>query len=244
MISFIHVQGERATRATDPGAILKDRIDVVRPTEEHGPQGKSSRTKIIIAIIAAKGLDRTAMLESRTRGENPWLAILASSVLCSDAAGKNEIGLHETPDLPPSASISTRQATRNRVAGWPRLHLRHRLSSHDVPLRPVQDRARGQAQKKTSLKIFPAIIRAPVTAVGAEMVGNYAIRIDWSDQHGSGIYSFQYLRDICQILTIRIAVFAPSALAIAVKARDQAAASHCSPASRVPGRELEQFFSE
>ena len=30
----------------------------------------------------------------------------------------------------------------------------------------------------------------------AEMVGNYAIRIDWSDGHASGIYSFQYLRDI------------------------------------------------
>jgi len=29
------------------------------------------------------------------------------------------------------------------------------------------------------------------------MVGNYAIRIDWSDDHGSGIYSFQYLREIC-----------------------------------------------
>jgi DUF971 family protein len=28
-------------------------------------------------------------------------------------------------------------------------------------------------------------------------VGNYALRIDWSDSHGSGIYSFQYLREIC-----------------------------------------------
>jgi DUF971 family protein len=29
------------------------------------------------------------------------------------------------------------------------------------------------------------------------LVGNYALRIDWSDTHGSGIYSFQYLREIC-----------------------------------------------
>ena len=51
-------------------------------------------------------------------------------------------------------------------------------------------------QKKTSLKILPGNYAAPVTATAAEMVGNYAIRIDWSDQHGAGIYSFQYLRDI------------------------------------------------
>ena len=51
-------------------------------------------------------------------------------------------------------------------------------------------------KKKSSLKILPGNYAAPVTVVGAEMVGNYAIRIDWSDQHGSGIYSFQYLRDI------------------------------------------------
>lgn len=55
----------------------------------------------------------------------------------------------------------------------------------------------GESRKKTSLKILPGNFTAPVTAVGAELVGNYALRIDWSDQHGSGIYSFQYLRDIC-----------------------------------------------
>ena len=30
-----------------------------------------------------------------------------------------------------------------------------------------------------------------------ESVGNYAIRIKWSDGHGSGIYSFEHLRKIC-----------------------------------------------
>ena len=30
-----------------------------------------------------------------------------------------------------------------------------------------------------------------------EPVGNYAVRIDWSDGHNSGIYSFDYLRRIC-----------------------------------------------
>jgi DUF971 family protein len=30
-----------------------------------------------------------------------------------------------------------------------------------------------------------------------EPVGSYALRIDWSDGHSSGIYSFEYLRGIC-----------------------------------------------
>jgi len=51
-------------------------------------------------------------------------------------------------------------------------------------------------KKKPLLTILPGNYSGPLTVVAAEMVGNYAIRIDWSDQHGSGIYSFQYLRQI------------------------------------------------
>ncbi len=36
----------------------------------------------------------------------------------------------------------------------------------------------------------------PITALGAELVGNYAMRILWSDQHSTGIYSFAYLRQL------------------------------------------------
>jgi DUF971 family protein len=49
---------------------------------------------------------------------------------------------------------------------------------------------------KTSLSILPGNFAAPIVATAAEFVGNYAIRIDWSDDHGSGIYSFEYLRQI------------------------------------------------
>jgi len=31
-----------------------------------------------------------------------------------------------------------------------------------------------------------------------EVVGNYAIRVQWFDGHGSGLYSYKYLRSICQ----------------------------------------------
>ena len=36
----------------------------------------------------------------------------------------------------------------------------------------------------------------PVSAVDAEMVGNYALRIRFSDGHDTGLYSWSYLRQI------------------------------------------------
>ena len=35
-----------------------------------------------------------------------------------------------------------------------------------------------------------------VTVLGWERVGNYAIRFDFSDGHNSGLYSFDYLRQL------------------------------------------------
>jgi DUF971 family protein len=37
---------------------------------------------------------------------------------------------------------------------------------------------------------------AGLTALGAELVGNYALRVRFSDGHDTGIYSWQYLREI------------------------------------------------
>ena len=51
-------------------------------------------------------------------------------------------------------------------------------------------------QPKSRLNVLVGNFDSPLHAVGAEMVGNYALRIDWSDNHGSGIYSFTYLRSI------------------------------------------------
>jgi len=33
--------------------------------------------------------------------------------------------------------------------------------------------------------------------IGVESVGNYAIRITWSDGHSTGIYSYEHFRRIC-----------------------------------------------
>jgi DUF971 family protein len=53
-----------------------------------------------------------------------------------------------------------------------------------------------QSERKSLLNILPGNYAKVLTVTHAELVGNYAMRIDWSDDHGSGIYSFEYLRSI------------------------------------------------
>ena len=55
-----------------------------------------------------------------------------------------------------------------------------------------------QSKKRTLLNILPGNYAGQLVAEHAELVGNYALRIDWSDKHGSGIYSFDYLRAIAK----------------------------------------------
>src|SRR2546423_2649 len=56
-----------------------------------------------------------------------------------------------------------------------------------------------EAKRKNPLRILKSAPDQPVqpmSVVKAEKVGNYAIRLEWSDGHSTGIYSFTYLREI------------------------------------------------
>ncbi len=56
-----------------------------------------------------------------------------------------------------------------------------------------------EQMKRNPLTVLPsssASSDAPLHATGAEMVGNYAIRIVFSDGHDTGIFSWEYLREI------------------------------------------------
>lgn len=55
----------------------------------------------------------------------------------------------------------------------------------------------GEKQKKSLLTILPGNYSGQLTVLDAQLVGNYALKIEWSDKHDSGIYSFDYLRSIC-----------------------------------------------
>ena len=43
----------------------------------------------------------------------------------------------------------------------------------------------------------PRTVRPDIRAEEIQLVGRYAIRIHWSDGHGTGIYTFQRLREWC-----------------------------------------------
>ena len=44
---------------------------------------------------------------------------------------------------------------------------------------------------------LPILGQKPLHPERAELVGRYALQIYWSDGHSSGIYAFEYLRNLC-----------------------------------------------
>ena len=52
-----------------------------------------------------------------------------------------------------------------------------------------------QGHSPTAIRYQPP--DAPVVPSRIEPVGNYAISIHWSDSHATGIYRFEFLREIC-----------------------------------------------
>lgn len=61
--------------------------------------------------------------------------------------------------------------------------------------------AHGTEPQKSSYASKPAelfpMYKAALKMVAVEPVGNYAVRIEWSDGHNTGIYSFDHFRKIC-----------------------------------------------
>ncbi len=53
--------------------------------------------------------------------------------------------------------------------------------------------AKEEAKPANPFKMFTPTLKM----LKVEEVGAYAIQIQWSDGHGSGIYSFDHLRKIC-----------------------------------------------
>ncbi|MDA1008195.1 MAG: DUF971 domain-containing protein [Planctomycetota bacterium] len=46
------------------------------------------------------------------------------------------------------------------------------------------------------LTVLPQSVGGPLEAVDCELVGNYALRIQFSDGHRTGLYTWDYLREI------------------------------------------------
>ena len=67
--------------------------------------------------------------------------------------------------------------------------------AHGTAPRP----AGGGAEANNPFQMFKPTLKM----LGVEPVGNYAIRINWSDGHNSGIYSYEHFREICDCAECR-----------------------------------------
>lgn len=52
------------------------------------------------------------------------------------------------------------------------------------------------AQDRNPLHILKNVPPAELVIASAQLVGNYALQLFWSDGHGTGIYDFRYLRSL------------------------------------------------
>jgi len=77
------------------------------------------------------------------------------------------------------------------ISFYPVAHLRRWSPS-------AEQRELREEIKNNPLTVLPTTgaSTGPLTATGAELVGNYALRITFSDGHHTGIYSWEYLRQI------------------------------------------------
>jgi prepilin-type processing-associated H-X9-DG protein len=64
------------------------------------------------------------------------------------------------------------------------------------PCAMCNDERQKKAKMGNTLSVLP-MFKPRVTAKSAKPVGNYAVQIDYSDGHATGIYSFGHLREIC-----------------------------------------------
>lgn len=62
---------------------------------------------------------------------------------------------------------------------------------------PSADAKTTRAELDTNpLAILPKTSSEPLTITDASLVGNYAVRLTFSDGHSTGIYSWDYLRSL------------------------------------------------
>ncbi len=58
---------------------------------------------------------------------------------------------------------------------------------------PPREPSANQPASTTPFQMFKPALKM----LAVEPVGNYAIRINWSDGHNTGIYSWEHFREIC-----------------------------------------------
>ena len=84
--------------------------------------------------------------------------------------------------------------------GWGRARKKAGLGSSQGVSQPGHARPRRVERARNPRTVLPRggapASTSPLSALSAELVGNYALRIRFSDGHDTGLFSWAYLREI------------------------------------------------
>jgi DUF971 family protein len=98
-------------------------------------------------------------------------------------------------DCPPPVSIERLPAEHALLVSWP-----DRLAAK-LPLRELRAQcmcARCVDEITGERIVDIAGIDPDITIEAMQLVGNYALKIRWSDGHDTGLYTWPHLRQLCQ----------------------------------------------
>ena len=101
--------------------------------------------------------------------------------------------IREQPGAQPSDMTIDRPAEVMRVV-WTDGH-QSRLPLSLLRARCPCAECRELRRNTDPLRVLKAMPSAVVR--GAELMGNYALKITWADGHSAGLYTFGYLRALC-----------------------------------------------
>jgi len=67
----------------------------------------------------------------------------------------------------------------------------------ECPCANCQMKRQEETENKNPFNVLSGTIVTKAEALNMEAVGSYAVKFDWNDDHNSGIYTFEYLRNLC-----------------------------------------------
>lgn len=104
------------------------------------------------------------------------------------------------PSTPAPTPTELRRLDDGRIEiGWSdglrRVHTPQELRDA-CPCATCRERRAAEPQEPPVLRVLSREETEPLTVTGMKPVGQYAYSIDFSDGHGTGIYLFDYLREL------------------------------------------------
>ena len=66
------------------------------------------------------------------------------------------------------------------------------------PCAKCKEEREQRQSKKSLLRVLPGNYTEDLRIASAELVGNYALKLAWTDGHDLGIYSFVFLRELSE----------------------------------------------